>query len=152
MARSAVYAENSDVLDGEIFTANLDGRTTIECASNDGKKFAIGEGPHPALHFNCRSIRIPDVNPDFTVAKLSGERASMNGPVSGQSNFSGWLRKQPKDFQDEYFSQFPNGKARAKLFRNGGLSMDKFTDNKSIVYTLDELKALEPQAFERANL
>jgi len=76
----------------------------------------------------------------------------MNGPVSGQSNFSGWLRKQPKDFQDEYFSQFPNGKARAKLFRNGGLSMDKFTDNKSIVYTLDELKALEPQAFERANI
>ena len=151
VARSAVYEENSDVLDGEIFTATLDNHTTINCASLDGKRFDVGKGPQPPIHFNCRSVRIPDVNPNFTLAKLSGERASMDGPVTNK-NFSGWLRDQSKDFQDDYFSQFTDGKDRAKLFRNGGLSMEKFTDNRAIVYTMDELRALEPKAFERANL
>jgi len=151
VARSAVYKENSDVLDGEIYTATLDGHTTMECASLDGKTYDVGQGPHPPIHFNCRSVRIPDVNPAFTLAKLSGARASMDGPVTNR-NFSGWLRNQPKGFQDEYFSQFTDGKDRAKLFRNGGLSMDKFTDNRAVVYNMDELRALEPQAFERANL
>jgi len=151
-ARSDVYKENSDILDGEIFIATLDSNTTQTCAGFDKMEFPVGEGPHPALHWNCRSLRVPKVKPEFTIVELTGQRASMNGPVSGQTNFSGWLRKQPKDFQDEYFSQFTNGKDRAKLFRNGGLSMSKFTDNKGIVYSLDELKRLEPQAFARASL
>lgn len=151
-ARADVYAENADILEGEIYTATLDGNTTIECASLDGKEFPVGIGPTPAIHFNCRSIRIPKVKPEFTVVDLQGTRASVNGQVSGKTNFSGWLRDQPKDFQNEYFSQFTNGKDKAKLFRNGGLSMSKFTDNKGIVYSMDELKRLEPSAFERASL
>jgi hypothetical protein len=67
-------------------------------------------------------------------------------------NFSGWLRDQPESFQAEYFKQFRDGKERMQLFRQGGLSIQRFTDNNSIVYSLDELRALEPQAFERANL
>lgn len=155
-ARNKLYKENADILTGEEFVATLDSRTSLECAGNDGKIFPVGKGVFPPLHFNCRSIRIPIVDPDFVIGDLQGDRPSFGASgaqkVSGQSNFSGWLRKQPASFQDDYFKQFPDGAARAKLFRNGGLSVDKFIDKKNIVYSLDELKGLEPKAFERAGL
>ena len=43
----------------ERYTAILDGRTTARCRALDGKLYTIGEGPHPPLHFRCRSMRIP---------------------------------------------------------------------------------------------
>lgn len=143
LARDQMYQENSDILDGEKFIATLDGRTTMTCAGNDGKIFNLGEGPRPPLHFNCRSVRIPIVNEAFTISGLRGERASMDGPVSAQRTFGGWLRDQPVSVQNEVL-----GPERANLFRNGGLSIDRFTDNSGVVYTLDELRGLEPQAFE----
>ena len=143
LARSQTYADNSDVLDGEKFVATLDGKTTITCGSNDGKVFEVGQGPQPPLHWNCRSVRIPIVNPAFTLgAGLRGQRASMDGPVNAQRTFGGWLRSQPAEFQNDVL-----GPERADLFRNGGLSIDKFTDDRGIVYSLEELRVLEPQAF-----
>ena len=148
LARDRIYQENEDILDGEKFLATLDGRTTLTCAGNDGKVFKVGEGPHPPLHFGCRSVRIPIINPAFTISGLRGERASMDGPVSAQRTFGGWLRDQPAAFQDEYFRQFPDGDELARAFRSGNLSIDRFTDERGIVYSLDELRALEPQAFD----
>jgi len=151
LARGQTYAENADIIDREKFVATLDSRTSLTCSANDGKHFQIGEGPMPALHFNCRSVRIPIVHPDFVIGDLKGERPSIGSDgakvVSGQSTYGGWLRKQPVSFQNEAL-----GPERAKLFRNGGLSIDKFTNDRDITYTLDELRGLEPQAFERANL
>jgi SPP1 gp7 family putative phage head morphogenesis protein len=57
-ARSEFYSENEVLIDKEQYVATLDDRTTTICASLDGKIFAIGVGPHPPLHFNCRSIRV----------------------------------------------------------------------------------------------
>ncbi|QAY02072.1 minor head protein-like protein [Vibrio phage vB_VpaS_AL-2] len=54
-------AANDDIIDYEVFQATLDGRTTIQCASNDNKKFKVGEGPIPPLHMRCRSKRLPVV-------------------------------------------------------------------------------------------
>ena len=143
LARSQTYAENSELLDGEKFVATLDGKTTLTCARFDGEIFPVNEGPQPILHWNCRSLRIPIVNPAFTLGRgLTGERASMDGPVNAKRTFGGWLRSQPADFQNEVL-----GPKRADLFRKGGLSIDKFTDDRGIVYTLKELRALEPQAF-----
>ena len=47
-----------------MFVATLDIRTTIECARNDGETFTLGNGPKPPLHFRCRSLRVPYINPD----------------------------------------------------------------------------------------
>jgi SPP1 gp7 family putative phage head morphogenesis protein len=58
-ARSAFFKANEDIIEGEQFVATLDSRTTAVCRANDGKKFKIGEGPIPPLHFNCRSLRVP---------------------------------------------------------------------------------------------
>lgn len=63
-AKAQLYAENSDILDKEQYVATLDARTTLECAVNDGKLFKLGEGAKPPLHFRCRSLRIPYINPD----------------------------------------------------------------------------------------
>jgi len=63
-AKQALYEANSDIIKEELFVATLDVRTTIECASNDGKKFKRGKGPIPPLHFRCRSLRVPYINPD----------------------------------------------------------------------------------------
>lgn len=61
-AKQALYAANADVIDMELYVATLDVRTTIECASYDGKTFKRGEGPVPPLHFRCRSLRVPYLN------------------------------------------------------------------------------------------
>lgn len=57
--REELYDRNSDVFQEELFVATLDGRTTFQCARNDGKLYKVGEGPQPPLHFRCRSLRVP---------------------------------------------------------------------------------------------
>lgn len=63
-AKQALYEANSDIIKDELFVATLDVGTTFECASNDGEKFKRGKGPIPPLHFRCRSLRVPYINPD----------------------------------------------------------------------------------------
>lgn len=68
-AREEFFAANSDIFEEEAFVATLDSRTTVECASLDGKRFKVGEGPKPPLHWNCRSLRVA-----FIRAPLIGTR------------------------------------------------------------------------------
>ncbi len=58
-SRQEYLKENSDIFGKEQFVAVLDSRTTILCASLDGKIYDAGEGPVPPLHMNCRSTRVP---------------------------------------------------------------------------------------------
>ncbi len=57
-SRQEYHKENADIIESELYVATLDFRTTQICASLDGKKFPIGEGPIPPVHFNCRSLRV----------------------------------------------------------------------------------------------
>ncbi len=59
-----LYEANSDIIKEEAYLATLDGRTTFICASEDGKTYPRGQGPIPPLHFRCRSLRVPYINPD----------------------------------------------------------------------------------------
>ena len=140
-ARNATYKENSDIIDHERFVATLDSHTTITCMSLDGNKYPVGEGAIPPMHFGCRSVRVPIVKPIYTV-KIKGRRASSQGPVDAKTTYQSWLKKQSSSFQDEVL-----GKERARLFRSGALTLDKFTDDSGVVYTLDQLKALNPLVF-----
>lgn len=57
--RTLTYLEN-DFINEEIYSAILDGRTSLICASLDGKRFPVGEGKFPPQHLGgCRSIRLP---------------------------------------------------------------------------------------------
>ena len=156
MARKRLVEENASVLKGEEWVATLDGRTTLICAGRDGKIYPPGKGPYPPAHWNCRSVRVPVVDPRFAMGIQSARRpqvgAKGRGTTTGKTKFDGWLRRQPANFQDEYFSQFPDGAEKAKLFRVGELKIDRFRDETGRDFTLEQLKSLEPIAFGKADI
>lgn len=99
-----------------------------------------GDGVYSAsgiITHNCRSIRMPVVKPEFRRDSM-GERASMDGPVSNQTTYGGWLKGQSEEFQNDVL-----GPQRAQLFRSGKVKIDRFTDSNGRVLTLDELSARE---------
>lgn len=138
-ARAEVFWRNSDIITEERWTSTLDGRTSLVCTGRDGKVFPVGQGPYPPAHYNCRSVRVPIVDPKLRIPGLDGasERASMTGPVSAKLTYDGFLRRQSAEFQNEVL-----GVERAKLFRSG-MPIDKFTDASGKTYTLAELKAID---------
>lgn len=87
-ARRDVFEENADLIEGELYVATLDSRTTLVCAGNDGKTFPVGEGPIPPLHWNCRSLRVATLDGDvigdrpsrdFTEQQLLREFSAQEG-------------------------------------------------------------------------
>lgn len=146
VAREMTYQQNSDLLDGYQWVSTLDNRTTMICASRDGKTYAVDSGVMPPAHWGCRSTTIPVVMDEFTIAKPTKVRpakgAAGAGTVSGKTTYGGWLKKQPKEFIDEAL-----GVERSKLFRSGKLTIDKFVDPTGRVYTLDQLRSMNPFAF-----
>ncbi len=140
VARQTSYEANSDILRGWMFVATLDGRTTLTCASLSGKIFPIGKGPMPPRHWGCRSTSIPMLKGQ---EKLFGQRSSIDGPVDANLSFSDWLRGQPEGVQDDIL-----GATRAELFRSKKIQVDRFTDSRGSVLTLDELKRKDKALFE----
>ena len=69
------------------------------------------------------------------------------GGVPKSTTYSDWLKRRSVEFQDEVL-----GPTRAKLFRAGGLKIDKFTTEGGRTLTLDELRRKHKRAFERAGL
>ena len=69
------------------------------------------------------------------------------GPVPSSKSYNNWLKEQSVVYQEETL-----GKAKAKLFRDGGLDLDKFVDRNYQPLTLKELAAREAEAFRRAGL
>lgn len=174
-AKQALYEANDDIIDREIYVATLDVRTTIQCASFDGQTFPRGEGPIPPLHFRCRSLRVPYINPknlrnrgfdSRTEKALLKEYTSQSnisdttkranlplghkgkfdtfaqkrtrelvGQVPAQRTYNTWLKDQSKEFQDQVL-----GVTRAKMFRQGDISLDKFVARDGDVLTLDQLR------------
>jgi SPP1 gp7 family putative phage head morphogenesis protein len=155
-ARRIVTEENQNILKGDEWVATLDSRTTLICGGRDGNIYPINSGPFPPAHWNCRSLRVPVVKDEFRIDDGLGRRPEVgaDGPkaVSSKRTFDTFLRDQPADFQDEYFSQFPDGLAKAALYRRGKLPIQRFRDETGRNYTLAQLKALEPIAFNKANI
>ncbi len=152
VARDETYKENADVIKAWQFVATLDSRTSKICASLDGKTYPLGTGPKPPRHINCRSSTAPVLKSWKEMGirlgdSPEGTRASMNGQVAGAVTYGDWLRGQPVSVQDQVL-----GQARGRLFRKGGLSVDKFVDERGEVMTLDELRRVENDAFERAGI
>ena len=138
--RLATYEQNSDLVDQYQWVSTLDGLTSMICMGRDGKRYDIGIGPMPPAHFNCRSTTIPIVKPKYSL-DLKGQRPAIGADgtelVSSKTRYSGWLRNQPKSFIDEAL-----GPARSKLFREGKVTLDRFTDPTGKSYTLSQLDSM----------
>ena len=152
VARTDTYGANSDVIKGIQWVATLDSRTTMICASRDGQVYPIDSGPRPPAHINCRSSTAP-VLKSWKEMGISlseapeGTRASMDGQVAVSTTYQSWLEGKSAAFQDDIL-----GPTKGKLFRDGGLTLDKFVDRNGAEYTLDELRRREADAFAKAGL
>lgn len=150
-ARSAVWEENSDVVEAVIWVSTLDDRTTAECRALDGQEFPVDSGPRPPIHIGCRSTTIAKLPKELDFLDKGATRSSVDGYVPADQTYYEWLQDQPAEFQDEAL-----GPMRGQLFRDGGLSADEFaklsvTSNMQPM-TLADMAAKEPTAFKDAGL
>lgn len=165
-ARDELFLANTDILPEKVFTATLDSRTTAICRSLDGRVFRVAQRDAPALplHFNERSLYVPAVNgrrigsrPATGASQrlLEGLRGRerraaverLTGQVPAETTYTEFLRRSTVDFQNEAL-----GVTKARLFRRGGLSLDRFVNEAGRELTVRELIQLQPEAFRRAGL
>ena len=150
-ARQEVWEANRDVVKRYEFIATLDRVTSAVCRTLDGQEFDFGKGPIPPVHPNCRSTTIPVLDEKFKFLSAGRTRSGEFGPVTKDTNYYDWLKRQKESDQVAVL-----GAKRAILFRDGGLTPDKFRalqfDKSFTPLTLDGMKAIEPEAFKMAGL
>lgn len=123
--------------------ATLDSRTTDICIVRDGKRWKadtkepIGHSlpfQVPPLHWGCRSAIIAELKgvdlPDDVT------RASPDGQVPANVSFEEYLKKKGDSFADETL-----GKGKAKLWREGKITLRQLLDQSGNPLTLKQLKA-----------
>lgn len=163
-ARDQVYEANADVIKAVGWVSTLDGRTSPMCRIRDGKRYTADAAHKPIghtipwlqgpgrLHFCCRSCSAP-ITKSFKelgidIEELSpSTRASMDGQVPAETTYSQWIKRQSVARQDEIL-----GPERGALLRSGGMSMDQMYSPRGDFLTLDQLRAKDAAAFERAGL
>jgi SPP1 gp7 family putative phage head morphogenesis protein len=157
VSRTLFARANPNLVQNERYVAVLDARTTMRCAGLDGQIFVAGEGPQPPIHYNCRSIRVPIIRPEDVSQQFQGDRRAEG--IGGQrqnvpagTTFTAWLRDQPVEFRDEFFSKFTNGAEKRKLFDYGGLNPNDFIDPSGAQMSLSELQQKYPTAWQQANI
>lgn len=163
-ARQAYYSANDDVFSQEQWLATLDDATCLECGDLDGEVFGIGEGEQPPLHFNCRCVRVPYIDggaigerpsnaafadelDGLSKADRAERVAQLVGRVPTTMNYKDWLASQTEAFQIHVL-----GPSRAALFSKGDLTLSKFVNSRGDRFNLDQLRTLEPEAFQKAGL
>lgn len=166
--RQAVWGANTDLLKGVMWVATLDTRTTPVCRDRDGKVGPIVDDTNwhppqgrarleppfarPPAHINCRSTTVAITKSwkelGFDMEELpKGTRASMDGQVPASTTYFEWLNRQTKATQTEVL-----GPARMNLWKEGGITPDRFQNDAGHFYTLAELKRRQPQAFTDAGI
>ncbi len=159
-ARNATAQANADIIASVDWLSTLDGKTSEACQIRDGLHYTLDHKPighhvpwlagPGALHFNCRSTST------FTLKsaeqmRLNGlsasTRASMSGQVAADLTYADWLKSQPASVQDDAL-----GPIRARLYRKGKLSFDRFYNDKGRRLSLDELRERDAEAFRLAGL
>ncbi|WP_421921404.1 minor capsid protein [Marinobacter salarius] len=150
-ARKKVLENNQEILEGFRVIATLDSKTTFICASKDQKVFDLDE-PRPPYHYRCRTVHTPVLKQEYQAAipGLTTRAARIDGKteqIGAYKTFEGYLSDQPIEFQKDYL-----GPTRYKLWKQGNLKIDKFVDYNDNELSLDELRAREPEAFDKAGI
>lgn len=171
-AREVMAIDNRSVIKYRVFIATFDNRTTLQCRALSGKSWPISDKDYPRLplHFGERSIYVytndpaklkqgskaavggksgVEINPNRKL-KYRGRKDSdifKAGQIDAGETMDQWMRRQPDWFIDDSL-----GEKRAKLFKEGGLSLDRFADVAGQPLTLAELKERDAAAFKRAGL
>lgn len=150
-ARMETFRKNSDVTESVVWVATLDSKTCVLCAVRDLREYTLQgdpiggsppwDGGPGAIHWGCRCASVGKTK---TLQELGfdlpepppGHRASMDGPVSADTNFESFLERKGAGFQDRVL-----GPGRAQLFRDGTISLEQLLDLRGNPLSLSELKA-----------
>jgi SPP1 gp7 family putative phage head morphogenesis protein len=149
-ARQAFVDANADLVKAIQWVSTLDSRTSPMCRVRDGLKYTTDHKPigHKIpwldgpgrLHFNCRSVSVP-VLKSWRELGLDademppGTRASMDGQVPADLTYAQWFAKQSAARQDEIV-----GPVRGKLYREGQVTFERFSDDRGRWLTLEQLR------------
>lgn len=125
--------ENPDLFPQYAWLSILDNRTTPICRQRAGKVYRAGKGPVPPAHPSCRST---------IVAVDPGDEDETPVPT-----YSEWMDRQPAAVQKDVL-----GPTRYRLWKKGGLELDRFTNRRGDQITLEGLKKRDADAFRRAGL
>jgi SPP1 gp7 family putative phage head morphogenesis protein len=158
-AHFAAYDANADIMEGFEWSATLDKRTCAVCAAMDGLRWDLHDQPighsrpFPGmpLHWNDRCSPLPITRSWEQLAQEAGgntklardldkiprgERASMDGPVSGDTTYEGWFADQDPSRQLEIL-----GPGRFALYQKGNLGIADMVSGQGAPLTLKELAA-----------
>lgn len=156
-ARMVAYQANADIIEELQFVAVLDLKTSRRCMAASGRRFRLDDPAlaafRPPLHPCCRSVLLPVTRSwesllgpegrELDKAMSRGTQASVDGPVSADLDYAGWLKRQTREYQTEAL-----GPTLAAAFRRG-LPLSAMASGTRPL-SLTELKALYPSKFEAA--
>lgn len=141
--KETFYRENAGLIKHYRYTATLDSRTRLEHQALDASTYErFEDAPRTPHGWNCRCVIVPVVRDDLQLPGFEGERPFVGsdgkGTVSARTTYSGFLKSQSVDFQNETL-----GPARAKLFRSGKVSLSDMVNRYGEPLTLSELRVKE---------
>lgn len=153
-AREAFFEANDDILGNEVWLSTLDGKTSQICILRSGLEYDKGHRPvghsMPYLggpgraHFRCRSTGLRLLKGQ---RQFFGTQSSADGYVDANTTYGQWLEGQPASVQDDVL-----GPTRGKLYRDGGLDVQAFANDKGKWLDLEDLQRRNHAAFERAGI
>ena len=128
---------NSDIIEGYVYQAILDSKTTEVCRSFNGLTYFYkfpdkGTLPYqamPPLHHRCRSFVTPitksyqelGLDPDSLTA---GQKTLLAGGVPQTQSYAEWFNSQSDKVQREVL-----GATRYTAYKNGSIKINSFTSN-----------------------
>ncbi|RUM41433.1 MAG: hypothetical protein DSY80_08805 [Desulfocapsa sp.] len=129
-AHKQIGIDHSEEFPRYRWSSVLDHRTSPICRTRAGRIYDTGDGPVPPAHWNCRS----------RIAYIS----RYNDWDEEEPVYAHWLKDQPRDIVEDVL-----GKTRAKLYLEGKLPIDRFTNKSGVQWTLAELRQKEKKVWER---
>lgn len=141
-ADQKAYKDFDDVITGWESVSVLDSRTSLQCASLDGRMYYKKKGypnytdipNRPPRHFRCRSRLVPRT--DIKTKTTRAENGDEKGQISAKTKFEEWFGNQSEDFKLNYL-----GKSRYELYSTGRLKIKDFVDIKTgETFTLAQIR------------
>ncbi|EJM92417.1 hypothetical protein [Pseudomonas sp. GM67] len=159
-ARDEFNKANEEVLKADRWVSTLDNKTSPMCRIRDqlqytvlthkpiGHKVPWLQGPGK-IHWCCRSTSAPVTKSwkelGMNIDEMTpAQRASMDGQVPADTNYSEWLNRQSDARKIEVL-----GQARAQLLKDGKLDLEDFYTPAGEWMTLDQMRARDAAAFDR---
>jgi hypothetical protein len=148
-SRIATFKANDDIVKGMRQLSTLDSHTSLVCITYSGAGWnlegvPIGGNTLPfnfgcPRHWGCRSLIVPITlsyrELGIDVDKPKGTRASDLGQIPSDTTFDGFLKRHDATYVDDLL-----GPGRAKLWRDGKITLSDLLGQTGRPLTLEQLK------------